>query len=165
MKRTVIGVDPGLAVTGYGVVATDARNEMRMVEGGVIRTKASDSLEQRLNLIHRDLEQVIAEFKPGEMAIEDLHSRYRNLKTAIIMGHARGIAVLAAGQSGLSVHSYQPRRIKSVVTGSGAADKTQMLKAVSMLLRLQDELRQPDVGDALGAAICHVQIVRSQPPH
>lgn len=154
----IIGIDPGLSITGYGVLESDGRGTVKMVEGGVIRTKSEDDLEERLLVIHSEISEVISEFSPDVMAIEDLHSRYRNLKTAIIMGHARGVAVLAAGEAGIKVHNYQATRVKSVVTGSGRADKGQMLAAVRMHLRLGDGLKQPDVADALGIAICHVQI-------
>ena len=159
--RRIIGVDPGLAATGYGVVEMDARGDLTMIEGGVIRTNAKDPIERRLRVIHREVVDVIAEFEPHEMAIEDLHSRYRNLKTAIIMGHARGVAVLAAGQADVEVHHYQPTRVKSVVAGSGRADKGEMLTAVGMRLQLHQDLKQQDVADALGIAICHAQISQS----
>lgn len=128
-----------------------------MLEGGIVRTKSDDPLQTRLETIHREIADVISQFKPQEMAIEDLHARYRNLKTAIIMGHARGVAVLAAGQAGIAVFNYQPTRVKSVVTGTGRADKEQMLKAVKIRLRLEQDLKQQDVADALGIAICHAQ--------
>ncbi len=159
--RRIIGLDPGLSATGYGVLEVNLRGDMAMIEGGVIRTKPRDSIEHRLLVIHRELTDVITEFEPREMAIEDLHSRYRNLKTAIIMGHARGVAVLAAGQAGISVHHYQPTRVKSVVAGSGRAGKSEMLTAVGMRLNLRQDLKQRDVADALGIAICHAHISQS----
>ncbi len=156
--RRILGIDPALTTTGYAVVSADPRGDVRLIEGGLIRTKSSESLEQRLRVINETLSEVIEEFQPDEVAIEDLHSRYRNLKTAIIMGHARGVAILAAGNADVPVHHYQPTRVKSIVAGSGRADKAEMRRAVSMRLGLVDEIKKEDVADAVGIAICHVHV-------
>ena len=156
--RRILGIDPALTTTGYAVVSADPRGDVTLIEGGLIRTKSSEALEQRLRVINETLSEVIEEFRPDEVAIEDLHSRYRNLKTAIIMGHARGVAILAAGNADVPVHHYQPTRVKSIVAGSGRADKAQMRRAVSMRLGLDDEIKQEDVADAVGIAICHVHV-------
>ena len=111
-----------------------------------------------MKTINSTLSEVIEEFEPDEVAIEDLHARYRNLKTAIIMGHARGVAILAAGSADIPVHHYQPTRVKSIVAGSGNADKAQMKRAVSMRLGLATEIAKDDVADAVGIAICHVHV-------
>ena len=158
---SIIGVDPALTCTGYGIVRVDGRGEVRLVEGGLIRTKSTDSLPHRLATIHAQIAEVIAEFKPEVMAIEALHSRYRNLKTAIIMGHARGAVVLAGGQAKIPVHDYAPTRVKSVVAGNGRAGKPEMLAAVKLRLGIGDSLKQFDVADALGVAICHAQLSTS----
>ncbi len=157
-NRRILGIDPALTTTGYAVVAADSRGSVSLLEGGLIRTKPTDALEQRLKTINGTLTEVIEEFEPDEVAIEDLHSRYRNLKTAIIMGHARGVAILAAGSAGVPVHHYQPARVKSIVAGSGRADKAQMKRAVSMRLGLSTEIDKDDVADAVGIAICHVHV-------
>ena len=159
--RRILGIDPALTTTGYAVVSADARGNVELLEGGLIRTKASDELGKRLRVINKTLGDVIEEFGPDEVAIEDLHSRYRNLKTAIIMGHARGVAILAAGSAGIPVHHYQPTRVKSIVAGSGRADKAQMKRAVSMRLGLGEEITKDDVADAVGIAICHVHVTGS----
>ena len=156
--RRILGIDPALTTTGYAVVSADPRGDISLIEGGLIRTKSSEALEQRLRVINETLSEVIEEFQPDEVAIEDLHSRYRNLKTAIIMGHARGVAILAAGSADVPVHHYQPTRVKSIVAGSGRADKAQMRRAVSMRLGLADEIKKEDVADAVGIAICHVHV-------
>lgn len=157
-NRTILGIDPALTTTGYAVVTADSRGSVSLLEGGLIRTKSSESLEQRLKTINSTLSEVIEEFEPDEVAIEDLHTRYRNLKTAIIMGHARGVAMLAAGSADIPVHHYQPARVKSIVAGSGRADKAQMKRAVSMRLGLATEIDKDDVADAVGIAICHVHV-------
>lgn len=158
---SIIGVDPALTSTGYGIVRVDDRGEVSLVEGGLIRTKSTDPLPHRLSTIHAKIAEVISEFKPDAMAIEALHSRYRNLKTAIIMGHARGAVVLAGGQAQIPVHDYAPTRVKSVVAGNGRAGKPEMLAAVKLRLGIRDSLKQFDVADALGVAICHAQLTTS----
>ena len=159
--RRILGIDPALTTTGYAVVAADARGNVELLEGGLVRTKANEALEERLRTINETLEEVIEEFEPDEVAIEDLHSRYRNLKTAIIMGHARGVAILAAGRAKIPVHHYQPTRVKSIVAGSGRADKAQMKRAVSLRLGLTEDIDKDDVADAVGIAICHIHVTGS----
>lgn len=149
----IIGIDPGLVTTGYGVIDVDGRSHVA-VEGGFSKTKASDSLEFRLKTIYHDIREVLEEHAPNHMAVEDLHVRYRNVKTAIIMGHARGVAVLAAGEAGIPVFHYQPTRAKTIVTGSGRADKLQVQKAVAVHLGLSG-LENEHVADAFSIAICH----------
>ena len=161
VTRRILGIDPALTTTGYAVVSADGRGNVALLEGGLVRTKSSEPLEQRLNAINTTLTEIIEEFEPDEVAIEDLHSRYRNLKTAIIMGHARGVAILAAGSAGIPVHHYQPTRVKSIVAGSGRADKADMKRAVSMRLGLTEEISKEDVADAVGIAICHVHVTGS----
>ena len=158
----IIGVDPALTSTGYGLVSVDDRGDISLIEGGVIRTKPSETLEARLAVIHQKIIEILHEFKPEAMAIEALHSRYRNLKTAIIMGHARGAVVLAGGQLNIPVHDYPPTRVKRIVAGNGRAGKPEMLAAVKLRLRLNNALHQYDVADALGVAICHAQLSTSK---
>ncbi|MDA1257055.1 MAG: crossover junction endodeoxyribonuclease RuvC [Chloroflexi bacterium] len=152
----IIGVDPGLVTTGYGVIDANGRSHVA-VEGGFSKTRASDSLEFRLKAIYQDIREVLEEHSPNHMAVEDLHSRYRNLKTAIIMGHARGVVVLAAGEAGIPVFHYQPTQAKNLVTGSGRADKLQVQRAVATHLRLAD-LDNEHVADAFSIAICHAMM-------
>ncbi len=156
--RRIIAIDPALTKTGYAVVEANERGDISLLEGGIVTTKPSDSLERRLAIINRTLTEIIDEFNPNEMAIEDLHSRYRNLKTAIVMAHARGVALLTAGNADIGVHNYEPTRIKTVVAGSGRADKDQVMRAVNMRLALPNPITQTDVADAIGIAICHVQL-------
>ena len=155
----IIGVDPGLVNTGYGVIDVNGKSHVA-VEGGVSTTKASDSLEIRLKIIYQDIREVLEELRPNHMAVEDLHSRYRNLKTAIIMGHARGVIVLAAGEAGIPVFHYQPTQAKNLVTGSGRADKVQVQRAVAVHLGLP-EISNEHVADAFSIAICHAMMSSS----
>ncbi len=159
MRGTVriIGVDPGLVNTGYGVLDDDGRVQTP-VEGGVVKTDASEPLEQRLLTIYTDIRAVLTEFKPGAMAIEDLHARYQHGRTAILMGHARGVVCMAAAQAGIPVFHYPPARAKNMVTGSGRADKGQVQMAVAARLSMPALAKNEHVADAFAVALCHVMM-------
>jgi crossover junction endodeoxyribonuclease RuvC len=157
----ILGVDPGLINTGYGVIETSGSSP-KVVEGGVVRTKSSTPLAERLNTIYQALQEVISELRPEVMAIEDLHSSPRFAKTAIMMGHARGVVVLAAGTAGIPVFDYQPNRAKSVVSGAGHAPKDQVKRSVAMHLGDEGAAKNEHVADAFAIALCHA-IVSSSP--
>jgi crossover junction endodeoxyribonuclease RuvC len=149
----VLGIDPGLASTGYGVVA---RRGGRLValDGGVIETPAELPRERRLANIHAQIEALIDEHEPDAMALEELYFG-QNVKTAFAVGHARGATMLAAGQRGIPCSGYTPQQVKSAVCGSGRADKTQVMRMVTALLGLEAEPREDHAADALAVAICH----------
>jgi len=152
----VLAVDPGLAGTGYAVL--DYRNSfvIQLIEGGIIKTPAGHSLEDRLSQIYSGLDEIINEFKPGVFAIEELYSDYKNPKTALLMAHARGVCLLAAGRSGIKVYHYPARKVKQSLTGTGGATKGQVQKMVQARLKL-DTLPRPDhVADAIAVALCHI---------
>ncbi|MDA0231889.1 MAG: crossover junction endodeoxyribonuclease RuvC [Chloroflexi bacterium] len=157
----ILGVDPGLINTGYGVIDT-AGDRPQVVEGGVVRTASSTPLAERLHTIFLAVQEVISELRPDVMAIEDLHSHPRFARTAIMMGHARGVVVLAAGAAGIPVFDYQPNRAKSVVTGSGHAPKDQVMRAVALHLGDDDVAKNEHVADAFAIALCHA-IISSSP--
>ena len=159
----IIGVDPGLVNTGYGVIDV-AGGDPVVVEGGVIRTKSSDPLERRLHEIFTSITGVLDQHRPACMAIEDLHSNPRFAKTAILMGHARGVLVLAAGAAGIPVFDYAPTRAKNVVTGSGRAPKEQVMLAVAAHLREPAVTKNEHVADAFAIALCHA-IMSSSPAY
>lgn len=159
-KLRIIGIDPGLSNTGYGILDVNF-NDFKAVEGGVIRTKSSDPLEKRLNIIFENVSQIIEEFSPVEMAIEDLHSRVKFAKTAILMGHARGVIVMAAGRSNLNVIDYQPTKAKNLVSGFGRASKDQIKQAVSMHLGDIQVTKNEHVADAFSIALCHAMVRNS----
>src|SRR5690554_5661640 len=121
----ILGIDPGLNTTGYGVIACSG-STMRLVEAGIVRTRAKGTMESRLAELHSGVSEVIEAHRPDRMAIEQLFSHYERVRTAILMGHARGVICLAAGQAGLAVSSYEPTRIKKTLTGNGRAAKSQM---------------------------------------
>ncbi len=153
----ILGVDPGLVNTGYGVIDTGVSTP-KVVEGGVVRTRSKDPLEERLHTIFEAIREVIEELRPDVMAIEDLHSQPKFAKTAIMMGHARGVVVMAAGAAGMPVHNYQPNRAKSIVTGAGHAPKDQVMRAVAAHLQDEDVARNEHVADAFAIALCHAII-------
>ena len=147
----VVGFDPGLNITGYGVVDCTAEG-VRLVEAGTVRGRGA-TLEERLLAIHTGIREVLEAFRPTEMAIEQLFVHARFPRTAILMGHARGVICLAAAQGGLGVHNYAPTRVKSLLTGSGHAGKEQMQLAVQRELSLATRPEPADAADALAVAL------------
>lgn len=150
----ILGIDPGLNTTGYGVIDVRGR-EVRLVEAGIVRGKTKGSLPTRLQEIHDGVADVLASLKPEAMALEKLYSHYDRPTTAILMGHARGVIVLAATQAGIAVHDYAATQVKKTLTGSGHAPKTQIQEAIRRELRLAEAPEPPDVADALAIALCH----------
>ena len=149
----VIGIDPGAANTGYGVVLSRGR-ELAALDGGVIETSATDPLERRLARIHARVCDLIAEHEPDAMAIEDLFFG-QNARTAFSVGQARGAALLSAGMAGVPCYSYTPQAVKQAVCGSGRAEKDQVQRMVAALLSLPEPPRPDHAADALAVAICH----------
>ena len=137
------------------VAGTADKRQCAPVEGGVVRTKPGVPMEERLFKIYSVIRDVIQEFNPDAVAIEDLHSHARFVKTAILLGHARGVVVMAAGEAQLPVFNYQPTRAKNIVTGSGRADKDQIKQAVAAHLKNPDAAKNEHVADAFSIAICH----------
>jgi crossover junction endodeoxyribonuclease RuvC len=149
----VLGIDPGLANTGYGVVAhRDGR--LVALDGGVIQTAAEAPQERRLADIHAAVEALIGEHEPDAIALEQLYFG-QNVRTAFAVGQARGVVMLAAGQRGLRCASYTPQQVKGAVCGSGRAQKDQVARMVKTLLGLLEEPRPDHASDALAVAICH----------
>jgi crossover junction endodeoxyribonuclease RuvC len=158
----VLGIDPGLNTTGYGVLDFVA-GQPRLVEAGVVRGKPNASLAERVQEIHDGVTDVIATLKPEVLAIEELYSHYDHPTTAILMGHARGVIVLAAAQAGISVTNYPSTQIKKTITGNGHAAKWQMQEAIRRELNLPAVPDPPDVADALAIALCHCYLSRHLP--
>jgi crossover junction endodeoxyribonuclease RuvC len=150
----VLGIDPGLAATGYGVVRSGASG-MAALGGGVVRTAAGDGEEQRLVDLHDAVLSLIDEYSPEFVALERLYFN-RNVSSALAVGQARGVVLLAAGQAGLPCSSYTPQQIKAAVCGSGAAGKDQVARMVKALLALQAAPTSDHASDAFAAAICHL---------
>ncbi len=159
----VVGVDPGLNVTGYAVVEPSSRGPY-VLEAGVIRPRCpgGGTLGARLAWIHQGILEVLEQHNPGSFALEQLHSHVRHPRTAILMAHARGAIVLAAQQCGIPVVSYAATRIKKTLTGSGRAPKEQIQHAIKTELGL-DQIPEPhDVADACAVALCHFHINRNR---
>jgi len=150
----ILGIDPGLNITGYGVLEIDD-GKLRLCEAGVIRGKTRDSLTARLADIHRGVTEVIAALQPEVMALEELYSHYERPRTAILMGHARGVICLAATQADIPVVHYSATQVKKILTGSGRAPKSQVQMAIQRELGLPQLPDPPDVADALAIALCH----------
>jgi crossover junction endodeoxyribonuclease RuvC len=149
----VLGIDPGTAVTGYGVVSLDTRGQSALVECGVIRTAARDTLPQRLLEIHESITELIARHKPDRVAVESVFYA-RNVRTTIVLGHTRGVILLAAAAAGLAIDEFPPAEIKKAITGSGAATKAQIQFMVARLLRLKSAPQPADAADGVAAALC-----------
>lgn len=160
-SEIVLGIDPGLNITGYGVVEVTGRGP-KLREGGVVRTRRRGSLEEKLVEIHRGVVDVLESFKPSSMAIEELYSHYERPRTAILMGHARGVICLAASQAGIAIKHYGATHIKKMLTGSGRAPKSQVQMAICREFGLPDAPEPPDVADALAVALCHVHFGRTE---
>ncbi len=159
----ILGIDPGLNTTGYGVLGfTNGRP--RLIEAGVVRGKSGGSLTERVQEIHDGVADVIASLKPEVLAIEELYSHYERPTTAILMGHARGVIVLAAAQANISVVSYPATQIKKTITGNGHAAKWQIQEAIRRELNLPALPEPPDVADALAIALCHCYLSRTSSP-
>ena len=149
----VLGIDPGTAVTGYGIVRKEGRNPLALVECGVIRTRPRDALPARLAAIHEGVMELIRRHKPTVLSIEDIFYA-RNVRTTVVLGHARGVILLAASQAGIEIHEYPPSEIKKAVAGTGAATKLQVQFMVMRLLRLKSPPQPTDAADGVAAALC-----------
>ena len=149
----ILGIDPGLHVCGYACVDVDGGSE-KLVEAGVFRTKESEAIEVRLNKIAEDMEVLLKNFKPEVVAVEQLYSHYEHPRTAVLMGHARGVILQKCAESGIEVKSFNPTRIKKSVTGNGRAQKEQVQRTVQTIFGLPKLPEPPDVADAIAAALC-----------
>ncbi len=155
----VLGIDPGTAVTGYGVVEGGHSLSPRLIECGVIRTRPRDSLPQRLREIHAGIVELIERHKPDALAIEDVFYA-RNVRTTIVLGHARGVILLAAAQARIEISEYPPAEIKKAIVGTGTATKVQVQFMVSRLLRLRTSPEPADAADGVAAALTRLMAVR-----
>ena len=156
----VLGIDPGLQVCGYACVEAERAAE-RLIEAGVIRTEADDVLEQRLNRMAQDTESLLEDFNPEIVAVEELYSHYAHPKTAILMGHARGVILQKCAEAGVEVRSFSATRIKKSITGNGRASKEQVQKTIRTILCLSELPEPNDVADAIAAALCCANSLRT----
>ena len=158
----VLGIDPGTAVTGYGLVSEDRGNGrgaaglgMRLIECGVIRTKPRDPLPTRLREIHQGVADLIARHHPDHLAVEDVFYS-RNVRTTLALGHARGVVLLAGEIAGLPIHEFPPAEVKKAIVGTGTATKEQVQFMLARLLRLSAAPEPADASDGVAAAVTYV---------
>ncbi len=154
----ILGIDPGTAITGFGIIESE-KGKFKMIDAGVIRTPAKQALELRLETIYDDITEVIKEYKPEELSIEQLFFA-QNVTTAMSVAHARGVVILAAIKAKMDISDYTPLQIKQALTGYGRAEKQQMQEMVKTLLGLKAVPKPDDCADALAAAICHAMTVK-----
>lgn len=157
--RTVIGIDPGTAITGYGVIREESSGELVWITHGAITTPSEWDEPQRLLFLYQSLLQIIKDSQPDCCAVEKLFFQ-KNVKTALKVGQGRGAALIAAAEAGLSIGEYTPLAVKQAVVGYGKADKNQVQQMVKLLLELGDIPRPDDAADALAVAICHLHSTR-----
>jgi crossover junction endodeoxyribonuclease RuvC len=152
----ILGIDPGISCTGYAVLETDLNGKMSLIELGVIRTLPSSGMAERLKTIFDGVCEVIASLEPDHFAIESVFVG-KNIQSALKLGHARGAAIVAAAQAGLSVAEFSPREVKQNITGNGNADKEQVQFMVKSILRLTQVPKPNDASDAVAIALSFIQ--------
>ena len=156
----ILGVDPGTLVTGFGVLEKNG-SEYKVLDFGCVKLSSRDGFPKRLKKIYDELSNVIKRHRPDEFAIEDLFYA-ENAKVALKMGHARGVAILAAANHQIPTAEYSPREVKMSVVGNGGASKQQVQKMIQQLLKLQQPPEPIDASDALAVAICHSHRMESK---
>ena len=149
----ILGIDPGLQVCGYACLETDGNAES-FVEAGVFKTTGGQMIEAKLNQIAEDIETILGRFRPNVVAVEQLYSHYAHPRTAILMGHARGVILQKCAAAHVEVQSFAATRIKKSITGNGRASKEQMQRTMQTILGLPELPSPPDVADAMAAAMC-----------
>lgn len=152
----VLGIDPGTATTGFAVVGEETQGPY-LVEAGVLRTEADTPVGERLQAIHRGVVDLARRHAPDAAAVEEVFFS-RNVRTALAVGHARGVVLLALADCGVPVAEYKPTVVKETITGYGAAGKPQMQEMVRLLLHLEHRLEPDDAADAAAIAMCHLQM-------
>ena len=154
MKRVVMGVDPGTAATGYGVLSNDDSGSLDLLECGVIRTSSGEPLPARIREIFEGIQEIIDQFHPEVLVVEDVFQG-KNIKSALSLGHARGAIILAGSLADLRIAEYSPREIKKAVVGTGSATKDQVGFMVTKHLRLASPPTPSDASDGVAAALCY----------
>jgi len=156
----ILGIDPGLQVCGYAVVDSSGDGQ-RLIEAGVFQTSAGSMIEDRLNRIAEDSGTILKKFRPDVVAVEELYSHYAHPKTAILMGHARGVILQKCAEASVEVKSFSATRIKKSITGNGRASKGQVQRTIQTMLSLSSVPEPNDVADAIAAALCCANTVRN----
>ncbi len=155
----VIGIDPGTAITGYGLVREEKSGRLSVVDYGVIQTSAKMPMPERLLYLYRELKEITLRHRPDSGAVEKLFFQ-TNVKTAISVGQGRGVAILALAEAEMPIAEYTPLEIKQAISGYGGADKAQVQYMVKALLEMEEIPKPDDAADALAVAICHIHSAR-----
>ncbi len=155
----VLGIDPGIGTTGYGIVGENSQGEVVLVDYGAIETQPRAPMPERLLVLHEAVTNVLRKYQPESVAVEQLFFG-KNVTTAISVGQARGVALLAAAEAGLQVYEYKPAEVKQALSGYGNADKRQMQEMVKLMLHLDHIPRPDDAADAVAIAVCHIHSQR-----
>ena len=150
----ILGIDPGTQITGIGIIDVSEKGELKLCHYDAIRTKRSIPFAERLREIYKGIEYLLEKYTPDCVAVEDIFYS-ENVKTAIVMGHARGVTLLAPVMKDIEIAEYSPREVKLAVVGNGAASKEQVQFMVKNILKLKDNIKPADAADALAVAICH----------
>ncbi len=156
----ILGIDPGLQVCGYACLEMGGDKE-KLIEAGVIRIASGSAIEQKLNRLAEDTQSLLESFKPDVVAVEELYSHYAHPRTAILMGHARGVILQKCAQAAIEVRSFSATRIKKSLTGNGRASKEQVQKTIQTILSLPQIPEPNDVADAIAAAMCCANSINS----
>lgn len=151
-EEVILGIDPGFAITGYGIIARRKNNDLRLIDYGCILTKSNAGFSKRLEIIHVDLKKVIKKYNPSKIAVEELFF-CKNVKTALLVGHARGVILLTAMEEKIPLVELTPLQVKQGLTGYGKADKKQIQKMVQIILKTKQLPKPDDAADALAIAI------------
>lgn len=151
----ILGIDPGLAIVGWGIIESE-RGNVRPIAYGAITTPAHTDIEARLLMIQNDLESIIKKYKPDEMAVEELFFN-TNITTGIAVAEARGVIICTAHKLGVKINEYTPLQVKQAVVGYGKAEKHQVISMVTSILKLPKPPKPDDTADAVAIAICHAQ--------
>ena len=154
----IIGIDPGLVKTGYGIISI-SNNKPELVDFGIISPDSNDTVPNRIFTIFTDVQKLITEFSPSIFSVEDIFYS-RNFKSAMLLGQARAAAVLAAAKYKIPIFEYSAKKVKQSVTGNGNADKTQVQYMIMKILNIKNKSMPLDASDALGIALCHINQVK-----
>ncbi|MEM7230434.1 MAG: crossover junction endodeoxyribonuclease RuvC [Planctomycetota bacterium] len=159
----ILGIDPGLNITGYGCVEfADGDRDATLVEGGVFRFQSKKPMPVRLRQLHEDLNEVLTALTPDRVVVEQLFSHYRHVRTSILMGHARGVVLMTAQMHGIELDELTPTEVKKAVTGHGHATKQQMQMAIMSQCQLDVLPEPPDLADAIAIALCAARRVQAE---
>ena len=159
MKKIILGIDPGIADTGYGIIEVEANHKLKCLDYGTIKTEAKESLSFRLGELNKKLDAIIKEYQPDLAAVEQLFF-CANVKTALTVGQARGVILLSLIQNQVPIKEFTPLQVKQAVSTYGKASKLQVQKMVMMILGLEEIPKPDDAADALAAAICAVNFLK-----